>query len=188
MRRRRSRRSVGFYCAGCETSHDNIPYFAGPDKVINGDTRNLYCADTHPDKPMQNKQMLFQALHRAAGEKGYRCSFYTKSEQHRNWEAEWSSWDATLEAGKSYMFGSDKPMKEYIRKYSSPLSAMWMKLAYQLAIVDDTLKIHVSSDRLEYEFYKVGEYVEIALPHQDHGGEKHYVTKDGKRKIQINQD
>jgi hypothetical protein len=138
---------------------------------------------------MQNKDMVFQALCMAAREKGYRVTLRTKSEQHLNWEREWSNWDATLEAGKSYMYGSDKPMNEYIKKYSSPISATWQKLACQLAILDKTLKVNVCSDRMDYEVYDVGGvYVEIALPHQDHGGEKHYITKDCKRKIQINQD
>ena len=184
MRRLRYRRSIRFVCAGCGTDHQNIPYFRGPEM----DGKNLYCNDSHPDKPMQDKQKVLQALFQFAREAGYMVWLQSKSEAFLKWEARVGNWDQAIEGGKSYMYGSDKPTKEYIRKYSSTLSAIWMKLAYQLAMLDTTIEIHLRSQRLAYHVYKVGEYVEFRLPYHGQGGEKSYITKDGKRKVQTDQD
>jgi len=48
--------------------------------------------------------------------------------------------------------------------------------------------LYVETRTHYWRVYLRGEYVEFALPHQDHGGEKHYVTKDGKTKVLVNVD
>jgi hypothetical protein len=41
---------------------------------------------------------------------------------------------------------------------------------------------------LIYHIAKRGEYVEIGLPHHCHGGEKYWVSRNGKTKVLINVD
>jgi hypothetical protein len=95
-------------------------------------------------------------------------------------------WDRIIESGKSYMVG-DMPTQEYLRKFSSPLSK-WQKLAYVWAIENPDSILDVETSSHEWQVYTRGEYVEFSLPHQDKGGERNYVTRNGKTKVLVNED
>jgi hypothetical protein len=47
---------------------------------------------------------------------------------------------------------------------------------------------HIDESCLIYHIAKRGEYVEIGLPHHRHGGEKYWVSRNGKTKVLINVD
>lgn len=95
-------------------------------------------------------------------------------------------WSRIIECGKSYMVG-DIPTSQYLRRYSSPLSD-WQQLAYKWALANPDKILFVQTKTHHWRVYLRGEYVEFALPHQDKGGERHYVTKDGKTKVLVNVD
>lgn len=97
------------------------------------------------------------------------------------------SWDESLRCGRSYLVGPDVPMSEFIKSHRSPLSK-WQKLAYAWALANPSEKLVVRGAKNEWEVYVRGEYVEFGLPHHDAGGERHYVSKDGKSKILVNVD
>lgn len=100
---------------------------------------------------------------------------------------EYGFWNKIIECGRSYMVGTGTPMKEYLSSHSSPLSK-WQKLAYDWAIQNPGLILEVETKTHDWQVYLRGEYVEFALPHQDRGGERHYVTRDGKNKVLVNVD
>jgi len=99
------------------------------------------------------------------------------------------SWDAAVESGRSYLVGIETPMKEFLRRHTSSMSE-WQKLAYDWCLANPNSRLVLKSAKpsFEYHAYKRGEYVEIGLPHQEAGGEKHWISRDGKRKVLVNVD
>jgi hypothetical protein len=100
---------------------------------------------------------------------------------------EYGTWDRSIAAGKSYLVGDTQTLAEFIRTHRSSLSA-WQKLAYQWALENPTKKLVIDTGRHEWHVYKRGEFVEFGLPHQDKGGERHYISNNGKSKILVNVD
>jgi len=63
-------------------------------------------------------------------------------------------------------------------------------MAYRWCLGHPTLCL-VFESRLQsriYHIMKHGEYVEIGLPFHDYGGEKHWITRDGKTRVLVNVD
>ena len=105
------------------------------------------------------------------------------------WQDDYADWQKTLEAGRSYMVGTEVPMEKYIRTHRSALTS-WQQIAYWWVRQNPYWKLQVDTGggAYEWEVYVRGQYVTFALPHQDHGGERHYVTRDGRTKILVNVD
>jgi hypothetical protein len=99
----------------------------------------------------------------------------------------YGKWEKALECGKSYMVGDGQDMLTFIKGHRSALTA-WQKIAYAWACENPAWKVDVTVDRNEWSIYRRGEYVDFSLPHQDAGGEKTYITRDGRTKILINVD
>jgi hypothetical protein len=78
-------------------------------------------------------------------------------------------------------------MSQFLKRYSSSLSN-WQRMAYDFAIQNPMLVLHVETDRYEWNVYLRGEYVEFRLPYHDKGGEKSYVTRTGRTKVQVDDD
>lgn len=78
-------------------------------------------------------------------------------------------------------------MSRFLKRYSLPLSS-WQRMAYDFAIQNPMLVLHVETDRYEWNVYLRGEYVEFRLPYHDKGGEKSYVTRTGRTKVQVDDD
>lgn len=116
----------------------------------------------------------------------YIC-FTAKTSKWHLEPGEYGFWNKIIECGRSYMVGNGTPMKEYLSSHSSPLSK-WQQLAYDWALQNPGSILEVETKTHHWQIYLRGEYVEFALPHQDHGGEKHYVTKNGKSKVLVNVD
>ena len=100
---------------------------------------------------------------------------------------EFAYWSRTIEAGKSYLVGDSWSMCRFLKSYSSPLSR-WQRMAYDFAIQNPKIVLHVETYRHEWRVYLRGEYVEFRLPSQEKGGEKSYVTRTGKTKVQVDDD
>jgi hypothetical protein len=113
-----------------------------------------------------------------------------KDNEYANGEdPKFGTWETVLDAGRSYLAGSDTPMPEFLRRHSSSLTT-WQKQAYQWCLANPSRCLVFESRplRRNYEIKKRGEYIEIGLPHHDWGGERHWVTRDGKRKVLVNVD
>ncbi len=181
---------MDWICQGCGKTHKGgVPYFAGP-QTENG---NLYCAETHPLKVWDSPDHIRKALYDAARQAGYSITPFIKDVSFQRWVTSTPClgvWEPTVDQGWSYLYGKDRPRKDYLRKYTSPISQVWMRLAVRMAQLDPTMKFVFINEhrRLQYEVYDLGEYVEIRLPHHDMGGEKTWVTKDGKTRLCIDVD
>ncbi len=113
-----------------------------------------------------------------------------KANEYSNGEdPEYGRWERSLESGHSYLVGSDMPMGEFLRRHTSSLTT-WQKLAYLWCLANPSrcLVLRSNALRREYEIKKRGEYVEIGLLHHDWGGERHWITRDGRRKVLVNVD
>lgn len=100
-----------------------------------------------------------------------------------------NTWDAMIDSGRSYLVGGSVSMAVFLRDHTSNLSP-WQTLTYEWCLAHPERKIILETQnrRLYYTIYKRGEFVEIGLPHHGAGGEKHWVTRDGKKKVLINVD
>lgn len=97
------------------------------------------------------------------------------------------TWDRMLECGRSYMVGKDVPMEQFIRSHRSAMIE-WQKVAYAWARANPLWRLCVDTAGKEWEVSTEGEYVVVALPHHDSGGERHYVSNNGRSKILVNVD
>ena len=99
----------------------------------------------------------------------------------------YSVWDKAIECGRSSLVGTNVPLNTFIRQHCSQLN-QWQQLAYLFVRQNPGLTLILRDKRQYWMVYERGEYVEFNLPHQDLGGEKTYISRDGKSKIKINQD
>jgi hypothetical protein len=113
-----------------------------------------------------------------------RVNPYTNGE-----DAEYGTWEKALDVGRSYLVGATVPMPEFQRVYTSSLNE-WQCLAFEWCMANPSRMLVFTSPRprLIYHIAKRGEYVEIGLPHHCHGGEKYWVSRNGKTKVLINVD
>lgn len=104
----------------------------------------------------------------------------TKSKYHQ--------WDAQIECGKGYLVGEDVPLDEFLAKHTTPLIGGRPQL-WQWAMDNPFYKLVLRPAGQWYEVYKSGDdFVEFALPHHDYGGEKNWVSRDGKTQVLVNLD
>lgn len=99
----------------------------------------------------------------------------------------WSSWDAAIKVGIMNFATSEITVQEFVTKHRIAMKP-WMKLAYQWAVAHEDSVLIVANDRYDWMVYERGDYVCFQLPHHDRGGEKEYVSKDGKSRVQISED
>lgn len=99
----------------------------------------------------------------------------------------YQQWEEILEAGRSYMVGSEIPMTAYVRSHTSRLTC-WQQLAYEYCKANPGDRLVVENNRFTYHVCARGEYVEFGLPYHDSGGEKHWVSNNGKSRVLVNVD
>jgi hypothetical protein len=101
----------------------------------------------------------------------------------------YGAWTKALECGRSYMAGDTVSIAQFLRTHQSGLTD-WQRIAFLWCVANPSLALTLSSQRPRrvYEIRKRGEYVEISLPHHDAGGERLWITRDGKTKVLVNVD
>ena len=112
------------------------------------------------------------------------------NEYHGKPPSEYDSFQRALECGKSYLVGDTWTMAAFKASHrSSP--TYWQRLACIICWAHPEVKLNLEIEfpKLIYAIYRRGEYVEIGLPHQEHGGEKHWDTiQPFKSKFLVNVD
>jgi len=101
--------------------------------------------------------------------------------------AEVFQYEDTLRMGRSYLVGASVPMDQFVKRHRSSLTD-WQKAAYTWAVENPLWRLMVDTPGKEWEVSVEGDYVVLALPHQDKGGERHYVTNNGRSKVLVNVD
>jgi len=78
-------------------------------------------------------------------------------------------------------------MPEFLRVHTSSLNE-WQRMAYEWCVANPSRMLVLTSMKLRliYHIAKRGEYIEFGLPHHCHGGEKYWVSRNGKTKVLIN--
>ena len=99
----------------------------------------------------------------------------------------YGSWDKAIASGKDYLVGERVDTAKFLATHRSPLKG-WQQAAYQWTKDHPYFQLVYSTPGRDWEVYSSGEYVTFALPHQDAGGERHYVSRDVKTKILVNVD
>jgi hypothetical protein len=104
-------------------------------------------------------------------------------------DADYGTWEKALDVGRSYLVGATVPMSEFQRVNTSSLNE-WQRLAYEWCMANAARMLVLTSmkPRLIYHIAKRGEYVEFGLPHHCHGGEKYWVSRNGKTRVLIKVD
>lgn len=107
-------------------------------------------------------------------------------------ESVYNSFDKCLEGGRDYLCGKLLDMELFKKKYRSAITN-WMKhiVIYSYHHPDEKLVFTIDKGNfgsLTYHIYRRGEYVEIALPYHDEGGEKNWITRNLKTKYLVNVD
>ena len=144
--------------------------------------------DEHRTRKCINQDLAREGLH-------YWVS--NDKNEYFNRESEYNSWDRVLECGRNYLVGPEVPMKRFLAAHTSSLNG-WQRLAFWWCQANPDRVLVLRGTRCGsdlrgccYRHYEIGvrgEYVQIGLPHQDAGGEKHWVTRNGKTKVLINVD
>lgn len=120
-----------------------------------------------------------------------RSSVHISTQENEFWRRRdtdrFQKWEDMLTSGKSYMVGADVPMADFLRTHSSRM-VPWMQLAWHWCDLHPERALVITAHRFEWYVSKRGEFVEFGLPHHDKGGERHWVSRDGKTKVLINVD
>jgi hypothetical protein len=99
----------------------------------------------------------------------------------------YGSWEAIVQAGKSYLYGERYPLASYLQRSSSPLRK-WQQAAFLWAHAHPTEVLIIESSQRIWRIGLRGEFVQFDLPHHHYGGERSWASLDGKSRLLINLD
>lgn len=102
-------------------------------------------------------------------------------------EDPYGSWEAIVQAGKSYLYGESYPLANYLSRNSSPLRK-WQQAAFLWAHAHPTEVLIIESSQRIWRIGLRGEFVQFDLPHHHYGGERGWASLDGKKRLLINLD
>jgi hypothetical protein len=113
----------------------------------------------------------------------------TKANQWYGRDDAYGTWEKSIDCGRSYLVGREVPTASFLATHTSKMQP-WQKLIFHWVVANPSLCLVLESfDRsLYYTVSLRGEYVEFGLPHQDQGGEKHWVSRDGLNRVLVNVD
>jgi hypothetical protein len=83
-------------------------------------------------------------------------------------------------------------LKQFLRTHTSDLND-WQQAAYPIAWHYPDVQVIVNTGRYgprryDWVVYRRGEYINFSLPHHDAGGERDYISRDGRTRVLINID
>ncbi len=97
------------------------------------------------------------------------------------------TWDAMIEAGKSYMVGGSWATEAFIDACGHTPDP-WLQGLFDWAMQNPFYKLVFSTPCEDWEVYKRREFVSFDLPTHGRGGEKNYVAKSRDYFVQVNED
>jgi hypothetical protein len=160
---------------------------------------SLELAATGQATPMQAAITMLDDIRKAANTSLLCENRYTVSANESWWwkhygpEAnpdkpdDYVGWDKSIEGGKGYLVGESVPTATFLQTHRSSCKP-WQQRVFEYCKANPRELVSLRNNRLEYDCYWRGEYCVISLPHHDAGGERSWITRDGKSKILINVD
>ena len=100
---------------------------------------------------------------------------------------EYANWDKSIAGGKSYLVGEAIPTETFLKTHRSSCKP-WQQNVFEYCKAHPHETVNLRNQRFDYDCYWRGEYCVISLPHHDAGGERAWITRDGKSKILVNVD
>lgn len=106
------------------------------------------------------------------------------NEERRQWD-----WASALECGKSYLVGDSMRMKQFIESHTTRLIG-WKPAVWQWCMDHPAwrLEFNMAGNYWVCAASTGGDYVTFGLPHHGRGGERHWISRDGKNMILVNVD
>lgn len=117
----------------------------------------------------------------------YRIGLSVVANHRAVMSSDYDTWGAQMEAGKSYLVGSEVPIEQFIKTHRSPL-VRWMPKAFAWCKANPYYRLDISPPGRKWYVYAQGDFVVFKLPHHDYGGEKAWVSRDGKTRVLVNVD
>jgi hypothetical protein len=171
-----------YRCNGCGCDYTSFRYTDEKDRIA-----TLLAEYSEPGHQMTWAQVCELLPHSFWGHRGFAYANILKNEYHTMVDDRFRSWDACIESGKGYLVGSDVPTKDFLRSHTSRLCP-WQKLAYLWAKQHPAEKMILDGKRYSWSIQARGEYVDFSLPHHDKGGEKGWISCDGRTRVLVNVD
>ena len=100
---------------------------------------------------------------------------------------DYADWNKSIEGGKGYLVGESVPTETFLKTHRSSCKP-WQQEVFEYCKVHPQETVNLRNQRFDYDCYWRGEYCVISLPHHDAGGERTWITRDGKSKILVNVD
>jgi len=100
---------------------------------------------------------------------------------------EYAEWKNSIEGGKNYLVGEAISTETFLKNHRSSCKP-WQQQVFEYCKTHPQETVNLRNDRFDYDCYWRGEYCVISLPHHDAGGERSWITRDGKSKILVNVD
>ena len=97
------------------------------------------------------------------------------------------NWNKSIESGKSYLCGNEMPTEKFITSHTKPLTE-WQAKAFQYCKSNPSRQLKIESKTHKYKIHWTVNFCTISLPHQTFGGEKTWISQDGKNKVLVNLD
>ena len=83
--------------------------------------------------------------------------------------------------------GESVPTETFLKTHRSSCKP-WQQKVFEYCKARPQETVNLRNQRFDYDCYWRGEYCVISLPHHDAGGERTWITRDGKSKILVNVD
>ena len=100
---------------------------------------------------------------------------------------DYANWNKSIAGGKSYLVGEAISTETFLKTHRSSCK-LWQQNVFAYCKAHPHETVNLRNRRFDYDCYWRGEYCVISLPHHDVGGERSWITRDGKSKILVNVD
>jgi hypothetical protein len=100
---------------------------------------------------------------------------------------DYANWNKSIAGGKSYLVGEAISTETFLKTHRSSCK-LWQQNVFGYCKAHPHETVNLRNRRFDYDCYWRGEYCVISLPHHDAGGERSWITRDGKSKTLVNVD
>jgi hypothetical protein len=100
---------------------------------------------------------------------------------------DYANWNKRIAGVKSYLVGEAISTETFLKTHRSSCK-LWQHNVFGYCKAHPHETVNLRNRRFDYDCYWRGEYCVISLPHHDAGGERSWITRDGKSKTLVNVD